>query len=74
MTDWPDIIAKASIWRDRPPSGRFILHWLPHGDAAQVARQAQKRCGDNAEPLVELGKGHSGTRCAKPGHAAMKSA
>ncbi len=29
MSDWPDIIAKARIWRARPPSGRFILHWLP---------------------------------------------
>lgn len=24
-----DLIAKARIWRDRPPSGRFILHRMP---------------------------------------------
>lgn len=25
-----DLVAKARIWRDRPPSGKFILHRLPH--------------------------------------------
>jgi hypothetical protein len=29
MTDWPDIIPKARMWRDRPPSGNFILHRIP---------------------------------------------